>query len=206
MSPEVCPEARKERQMKYTKDKADAPSRTHAESARVETGYETLDSNATKTAFEELDKVLHGLAEQVIHTIHQITPHLAEMQSLLSQRGKTRKTVLKSAGLPSWTEYARGTADMGSRVRGSRDEPCRYHGLPNPDERFSRGGKEYGIHAGRDATACLEQDGGDGQAVGLSQVRANLRVHEETVILPFLLGFLFCLDNQHAKTRYEGRL
>jgi hypothetical protein len=96
--------------MKNTQEKVDTPSNTHADSARVEDGYETLDSNATKTAFEELDKVLHNLAEQVIHTIDQITPHLAEMQSLLSQRGKARKMVLKQAGLPSWTEYARGFA------------------------------------------------------------------------------------------------
>jgi hypothetical protein len=66
--------------------------------------------NATKTAFEELDKVLDGLVGQVINTIDQIIPHLAEMQSLLSQRGKARKKVLKAAGLPSWPEYGQAYA------------------------------------------------------------------------------------------------
>jgi len=96
--------------MRETQEEADAPSNTRAESARVGAEFETLDSNATKAAFEELNSVLNGLAKQVIHTIDQITPHLAEMQSLLSQRGKARKKVLKAAGVPSWTEYARGFA------------------------------------------------------------------------------------------------
>lgn len=87
-----------------------AGSETRADSARVEAGYEYLDPNATKAAYKELNSALESLAEQVIFTIDQITPHLAEMQSLLSQRGKARKKVLKQAGLPSWTEYARGFA------------------------------------------------------------------------------------------------
>jgi hypothetical protein len=96
--------------MKYTQENADAPSDTRADSARVESGYENLDPNATKAAYEGLNSALESLAEQVIHTIDQIIPHLAGMQALLSQRGKARKTVLKEAGLPSWTEYARGFA------------------------------------------------------------------------------------------------
>jgi hypothetical protein len=79
---------------------------TRADSARVEPGYETLDADATKTAFQELDAILDGLAEQVVHTLDQVIPRLAEMQALLSQRGKARKKVLKQAGLPSWTAYA----------------------------------------------------------------------------------------------------
>lgn len=78
---------------------------TRAESARVE--YETLGSNATKAAFDELDSVLHGLADQVVFTIDQIIPHLAEMQSLLSQRGRARRKVLKAADLPTWPEYGK---------------------------------------------------------------------------------------------------
>jgi phage-related protein len=93
----------------------EAALQTRAESARVESGYETLDLNATKTAFEELDKVLDGLVGQVINTIDQIIPHLAEMQSLLSQRGKARKKVLKAAGLPSWPEYGLHHADFFNR-------------------------------------------------------------------------------------------
>ena len=44
--------------MQYTQENADAPSKTRAESARVASGYEKLDPNATKSAFEEIDKVL----------------------------------------------------------------------------------------------------------------------------------------------------
>jgi hypothetical protein len=80
---------------------------TRADSARVESGYEKLDPAATKNAFEGLDELLTGLAGQVVHTLDQMIPHLAEMQALLSQRGKARKKVLKQAGLPSWSEYAR---------------------------------------------------------------------------------------------------
>jgi hypothetical protein len=79
---------------------------TRAESARVHSPYEKLDADATKTAFQELDAVIHGLAEHVIHTLDQVIPRLAEMQALLSQRGKARKKILKQAGLPSWTKYA----------------------------------------------------------------------------------------------------
>lgn len=94
--------------MKDTQENTEAPSRTRADSARV--GYETLGSDATKTAYEELNSVLDGLAEQVVYTIDQIIPHLAEMQSLLSQRGKARKKVLSEAGVPSWPEYGKAYA------------------------------------------------------------------------------------------------
>jgi hypothetical protein len=96
--------------MSKTTKSTEAPNETRADSARVESEYEHLDCVATKAAYGELNSVLDGIAEQVLHTIDQITPHLAKMQSLLSQRGKARKTVLKEAGLPSWTEYARGYA------------------------------------------------------------------------------------------------
>lgn len=89
----------------------DAFSETRAESARVGGEYKSLDSIATKAAFEELNSILDGLAKQVIYTIDQIIPHLADMQSLLSQRGKARKKVLKAAGLPSWPEYGKAYAD-----------------------------------------------------------------------------------------------
>jgi hypothetical protein len=89
----------------------DAPSGTRAESARVRAGFETLDSDATKAAYEGLNSVLDGLAQQFAHTIDQIIPHLAEMQSLLSQRGKARKKVLNAAGVPSWTDYGKAYAD-----------------------------------------------------------------------------------------------
>ena len=79
---------------------------TRAESARVEPGYETLDPDATKIAFQDLDAILSDLAKQVIHTLDQMIPYLARMQALLSHRGTARKKILKQAGLPSWPEYA----------------------------------------------------------------------------------------------------
>jgi hypothetical protein len=93
-----------------TIEDADIPIDTRADSARVGAGFETLDSNATKATFKRLDSALNGLAEQVVFTIDQIIPHLAEMQSLLSQRGKARKKVLRAAGLPSWPEYGKAYA------------------------------------------------------------------------------------------------
>ncbi len=69
-----------------------------------------LDVKATKAKYDRLDKTLTGLAGEFAYTLKRLAPHLAEMQSLLSQRGSDRKKVLKDAGLPSWTEYARAYA------------------------------------------------------------------------------------------------
>jgi hypothetical protein len=66
--------------MQHTQENADAPSEPCADSAQVHSGFEKLDLDAAMTAFKELDKVLNGLAEQVVFTIDQIIPHLAEMQ------------------------------------------------------------------------------------------------------------------------------
>jgi len=89
---------------KNASNMAVSKSQTQAKSARV---YERLDAKATKSAFTKLDKMLSGLASQVAYTLKQMTPYLAQMQALLSQRGKDRRNVLKDADLPSWTEYAR---------------------------------------------------------------------------------------------------
>lgn len=83
---------------------------THAESARVQGGYESLDVNGTKKAYEELDGVLDKLATTAVQTLDQMVPYLAEMQSLLSQRGAKRKKVLRQAALPGWTQWARAHA------------------------------------------------------------------------------------------------
>lgn len=89
---------------------------TRAESARVESaGYESLNAAQTKKAFTELNLVLNSLAHSAIGTLDQMTPYLAKMQSLLSQRGSDRKRVLKAAGLPSWTEWAASFADKFDR-------------------------------------------------------------------------------------------
>jgi len=109
--PEVCFENRKERPVEDAQKSIDAPSQTRADSARVGGKYKKPDSKATKAAFDALNSILDGLAEQVVFTIDQIIPHLAEMQSLLSQRGKARKKVLDAAGLPSWPEYGKAYAD-----------------------------------------------------------------------------------------------
>ena len=73
----------------------------HAEAARVQVGYESLDVNGTKKAYEELNGVLDKLATTVVQTLDQMVPDLAKMQSLLSQRGADRKKVLRRAGLPA---------------------------------------------------------------------------------------------------------
>ncbi|MBZ5671365.1 MAG: hypothetical protein LAO04_16745 [Acidobacteriia bacterium] len=83
---------------------------THAESARVEGGYESLDVNSTKKAFEDLNGVLDRLATTVVQTLDQMVPYLAKMQSLLSQRGADRKKVLQQAGLPGWMHWAKAYA------------------------------------------------------------------------------------------------
>jgi hypothetical protein len=80
---------------------------TRAESARVGVGYESLDVEGTKKAFEELNGVLDKLATTVVQTLEQVVPCLAKMQSLLSQRGADRKKVLRRAGLPKWTQWAK---------------------------------------------------------------------------------------------------
>jgi len=118
--------------MKHTQENAEAPSETRADSARVGAGYETLDSYATKAAYEELNSVLDSLANQVVYTIDQIIPQLAEMQSLLSQRGKARKKVLKVAGVPSWTDYGKAYAD---RLE------CSFRKIQDHITRFNRNGK-----------------------------------------------------------------
>jgi hypothetical protein len=85
-------------------------SQTHAEPARVQGGYESLDVNGTKKAYEELSGVLDKLAATVVQTLDRMVPYLAKMQSLLSQRGADRKKILRTAGLPGWTDWARDYA------------------------------------------------------------------------------------------------
>lgn len=83
---------------------------TRANSAPVSGGYESLDVGGTKKTYEELNAVLDKLAKTAVQTLDQMVPHLAKMQSLLSQRGLDRKKVLKKAGLPAWTKWAEAYA------------------------------------------------------------------------------------------------
>jgi hypothetical protein len=80
---------------------------TGEEISRVETKYESLDVEGTKRAYQELNSALEGMANKVVSTLDEIVPHLARMQALLSQRGAGRKKVLKKAGLPRWTHWAK---------------------------------------------------------------------------------------------------
>jgi hypothetical protein len=96
----------------FSKDDVNGPQ-THAEAARVGGGYESLDVNGTKKAHEELNGVLDKLVTTVVQTLDQMVPYLAKMQSLLSQRGADRRKVLRQAGLPGWTQWAR---DYASRL------------------------------------------------------------------------------------------
>jgi hypothetical protein len=75
--------------------------------SRVESRYASLDVEGTKKAYQELNLTLEGMANAVVKTIDEIVPHLAKMQALLSQRGAGRKKVLKKAGLPRWTHWAK---------------------------------------------------------------------------------------------------
>jgi len=89
--------------------------------------YESLDRDATKKTFDELAGVLDDLANRVIHTVNEITPHLASMQALLSQRGRDREKVLKQAGLPTWTQWATSyAAKLDCAMRTIQDHIQRY--------------------------------------------------------------------------------
>lgn len=70
-----------------------------------------MNAQQTRREYDRLNKALLGLADEIAQTVKRLAPHLAQMQSLLSQRGSDRKKVLKDAGLPSWTQYAREYAD-----------------------------------------------------------------------------------------------
>jgi len=102
---------------------------THAESARVDGGYESLDVNSTKKAYEELNGVLGKLATTAVQTLDQMIPYLAKMQSLLSQRGSDRKKVLQQAELPGWTHWAKAYASKLDRsVRTIQDRIKQFRG------------------------------------------------------------------------------
>lgn len=161
--------------MQYTQEKADAPSKTRADSARVESGYENLGPNATKAAFEELNSVLDSLAEQVIQTIDQIIPHLAEMQSLLSQRGKARKKVLKQAGLPSWSDYGKAYAtklDCSFRTIQDHITGIQRNGKSGPSQ-STKNGQQPKRDGGSKRSNPWHADAKDSRAMAEAQLAIN---------------------------------
>jgi hypothetical protein len=102
---------------------------THAGTAPVESGYESLDVNGTKKIYEELNGVLDKLASTLVQTVDQAVPELAKMQSLLSQRGADRKKVLRQAGLPGWTQWAKTyAAKLDRSFRTIQDRIKQYRG------------------------------------------------------------------------------
>jgi hypothetical protein len=84
-------------------------------------GYYKLDADQTKAEFALLDAELNQRCEALARaqvTLEDATPFLKKMQALLSQRGDERHTMMKKAGLPTWTQWAKGYADkIGSSVR-----------------------------------------------------------------------------------------
>jgi len=59
--------------------------------SRIETMYGSLDVEATKKAYQELNSALEGMANTVVSTLDEIVPHLPSMQALLSQRGRAER-------------------------------------------------------------------------------------------------------------------
>lgn len=101
---------------------------TRAESAPVADEYHSLDATGTKNTYDELNSVLENLATAVVQTLDQMVPHLAKMQSLLSQRGAARKRVLKKAGLPTWTQWANAyAAKLDRSLRTVQDRIRQFH-------------------------------------------------------------------------------
>lgn len=161
--------------MENTQDMTEALSETRADSARVGNGYETLDSDATKAAFENLDSTLNGLAEQVIHTIDRIIPRLADMQSLLSQRGKARKKVLKTAGLPSWPEYGQAYAEkLECSFRTIQDHitGLRRNGKSGPSQ-SAKSGQQPGRDGEKKRSNPWHADAKDSRALADAQLAIN---------------------------------
>jgi hypothetical protein len=76
-----------------------------------------------------LNGVLDKLASTVVHTLDQVVPQLEKMQSLLSHRGADRKKILRQAGLPGWTPWAKAYASKLDRsFRTIQDRIKRFRG------------------------------------------------------------------------------
>ena len=86
--------------------------------------FASFDAKQTKKAFADLSEEIRGKAEEfacackgAAEKWDELTPHLSQMQALLSQRGEKRQAVLREAGLPTWTEWFEGfKRDLGLKI------------------------------------------------------------------------------------------
>ena len=144
-------------------------TQTRAETARVENGYESLDPEGTKQAFDELNGLLDKLATTVAQTLDQILPYLVKMQSLLSQRGADRRKVLRQAGLPGWTEWAMAYASKLDRsLRTIQDRIKQFRGPRAGGTADPTGKTESSLNGER-----VKLDGHQQAALVKAQVAAN---------------------------------
>lgn len=74
--------------------------------------FASLDAEQTKKTYADLSEAIRGRSEAfegayrvAADRWHDLIPCLAQMRSLLSQRGEQRRAVLREAGLPGWTEW-----------------------------------------------------------------------------------------------------
>ncbi len=77
-----------------------------------ELGFEKLDCVATGRAYAAFNDLLRNKGKEIAAnlsvvyvSLDELAKPLAEMQALLSQRGKNRKKVLRAAKLPGWTAW-----------------------------------------------------------------------------------------------------
>ena len=82
---------------------------TTGDNRRELVDYKKLDVQSAKAMFEQINTTLNGLVDQVTRTLEEMTPYLAEMQALTSQRG-AKKSVLKAAGIPKWSIFGKSFA------------------------------------------------------------------------------------------------
>lgn len=92
--------------MPYKKKIIDSLTSTSGDNCRELVDYKKLDVQSAKAMFEQINTTLNGLVDQVTQTLEEMTPYLAEMQSLTSQRG-AKRSVLKAAGIPKWSIFGK---------------------------------------------------------------------------------------------------
>jgi hypothetical protein len=92
--------------MPSKKKMTDSLPPTTGDKCRGRVDYRKLDVQSAKAMFEQINTTLNGLVDQVTQTLEEMTPYLAEMQALTSQRG-AKKSVLKAAGIPKWSIFGK---------------------------------------------------------------------------------------------------
>jgi hypothetical protein len=111
-------------------------------------GYYKLDAAETKAEFDMLDGELSQRVENLVEaivTLDEAMPYINKMQGLLSQRGAERRKILKEAGLPTWTEWAKGYAEkLRTSVRTMQRRISELRG----------GGKRY-LECGEEKADCI---------------------------------------------------